>query len=241
MIPRRWLLLRGLVREARHWGDFPEALRARGLDVVTLDLPGVATAKDRRCPWTVPEMVDDLRDRLPPSPEPTGVYAQSLGGMLALDWAARYPGDFARVVVCNTSARDLSSLRERLSWTGRQLLVRALLSPRGLRRERLTLQLIANTAAARAQAERFAAYSLDAPIPVSVFFRQLVAAARHASPPEVRAPVLVLGSEGDRMVSVRCSHAVARRYRAPLAVHPDGGHDLPLDDPHWVAARIAGE
>ena len=36
-----WILLRGLTREARHWGAFTSLLAQRsGEDVVTLDLPG---------------------------------------------------------------------------------------------------------------------------------------------------------------------------------------------------------
>ena len=36
-----WVLLRGLTREARHWGGFPERLGAAlGVEVHCLDLPG---------------------------------------------------------------------------------------------------------------------------------------------------------------------------------------------------------
>ena len=43
-----WVLLRGLTREAGHWGSFPNQLRKAlgGTPVLTLDLPGAGT---RRC------------------------------------------------------------------------------------------------------------------------------------------------------------------------------------------------
>ena len=37
----------------------------------------------------------------------------------------------------------------------------------------------------------------------------------------------------------RCSAALARRWSARRAVHPDGGHDLSLDDPGWLADTLA--
>jgi hypothetical protein len=32
---------------------------------------------------------------------------------------------------------------------------------------------------------------------------------------------------------------IAEKYRARHELHPSGGHDLPLDDPHWITERIA--
>jgi hypothetical protein len=32
---------------------------------------------------------------------------------------------------------------------------------------------------------------------------------------------------------------MSRAWRAELREHPSAGHDLPLDDPAWVAGRIA--
>lgn len=51
--------------------------------------------------------------------------------------------------------------------------------------------------------------------------------------------MLVLNSRSDRLVSHLCSEAIARRLNLPLRVHATAGHDLPLDDPQWVAEQIA--
>jgi len=69
--------------------------------------------------------------------------------------------------------------------------------------------------------------------------RQLLAAARFRAP-EVAppAPLLVLCSRGDRLVDPQCSIRLAAAWNARLAVHPTAGHDLPLDDGPWVAARV---
>ena len=62
-----WLFLRGLARAAAHWDRQPAALEAAlpGDRVHTLDLPGIATAVERRAPWSVAAMVGDLRERWP--------------------------------------------------------------------------------------------------------------------------------------------------------------------------------
>lgn len=241
MPPTRWLLLRGLVRQARHWGDFPNVLVARGLSPLLLDLPGVGLERHRTSPASIAGIVDDLRARfLPHAGGPWGIYAQSLGGMIALDWAARYPQDFERVVVTNTSANDLSPRRHRLSDFGLRTILRAVRTRDPVARERLVLDLVSASERGRAHAERFATYSVEAPLTYSVLVRQLYAAARSRSPAHAPVPVLFLASEGDRMVSPACSRALATRYGAPLHVHPTGGHDLPLDDPEWVADRLGG-
>ncbi len=80
--PARWLLLRGLVREARHWGSFPETMAgALGHRIHTLDLQGVGTEHRRRAPLSIPEYAADLRERwlALQSDGPWGLVATSLG------------------------------------------------------------------------------------------------------------------------------------------------------------------
>ena len=67
----RWFLLRGLVREQRHWLGFPAyfAAHVRSPDgapttVITLDLPGFGSENDAPVPRTIAGFVDDLRERL---------------------------------------------------------------------------------------------------------------------------------------------------------------------------------
>jgi pimeloyl-ACP methyl ester carboxylesterase len=76
------------------------------------------------------------------------------------------------------------------------------------------------------------------PVRAGNAFRQLVAAARYRAPPAAPVPTLVLASAGDHLVDTRCSLEIARRWGCSLAVHPEAGHDLPLDDGLWVACVI---
>ena len=88
-----WVLLRGLMREQRHWGRFPGEL-AQVLPaehIVTPDLPGNGEQHALRSATTVAEMVEfcraDLRARGVPAP--WSLLALSLGG-IAMVWTDRY-------------------------------------------------------------------------------------------------------------------------------------------------------
>ena len=83
------------------------------------------------------------------------------------------------------------------------------------------------------------------PVSTSNALRQLVAAARYtapASPPAGGTPpsgrFLLLASRQDRLVSSRCSQAIAKAWQVPLRWHPWAGHDLPLDDGQWVIEQV---
>ena len=86
-----WILLRGLLRETRHWGDFPARLQAAlpGDRVVAIDLPGNGEHYRLRSPLRVAEMVQFCRAQLAlhGEPGPFSLLALSLGGMVACDWA----------------------------------------------------------------------------------------------------------------------------------------------------------
>ncbi|MBN3851279.1 alpha/beta fold hydrolase, partial [Paraburkholderia sp. Ac-20342] len=135
-----WILLRGLTRETRHWGHLPDALRehlsqtashssgealrdAACPRLLLLDLPGNGEFADRRAPATVAGMVAFVRQAAlqTGAPGPYSVLAMSLGGMVATDWAQRYPEDIERLVLINTSMRPFSRPHERLrpsAWPG---------------------------------------------------------------------------------------------------------------------------
>ena len=62
-----WVLLRGLTREAGHWGDFAQRLADRLAptdEVVALDLPGNGTRNAGNSPASVPAMAAACRQDL---------------------------------------------------------------------------------------------------------------------------------------------------------------------------------
>jgi alpha-beta hydrolase superfamily lysophospholipase len=248
----RWLLLRGLIREQRHWLDFPERFAAlvHGPDAsptrtVLLDLPGFGSENDGPVPPTVAGFVDHLRARLRrtvPEGEPCGIFAVSLGGMVALEWLARHPGDFVAGVVVNSSLADLSWPWERMrphNWP--RVALAPFLSARA--RERMLLGMTRHQGDLESAADRYAAIAAATPPRRANAAGQLRAAMRMRCPQRLAVPTLVVASRGDRLVSWRCSARLAERLGLPLRLHEGegdqaAGHDLALDAPDWVCAQV---
>lgn len=244
--PDTWVFLRGLSREARHWGEFPETFRAAIADaaVVCVDLPGNGRHHADPSPLDVVAMVDAARAELHRAghPPPYRLLALSLGGMVAAAWAARYPEEVAAAVLINTSLRPYGRPNQRLRpWALPTLLAILFAGGQPARREALIWQL---TSAQRpADPHRLAewiTWRRDAPVSTANLLRQLIAAACYRAPVAAPAvPLLLLASAGDQLVDVGCSRQLAAAWSVPLAVHPGAGHDLPLDDGPWVARQVA--
>lgn len=242
-----WVLLRGLMREQRHWGRFPNLLAetVAGAEVVTPDLPGNGERHALPSPTTVAGMVafcrqDLLARGLRP---PYSLLALSLGGMVAVEWASRHPDELTRCVLINTSMRPHSRFHQRLRWQNYGAIVRQLLDGGVEQQERLILRLTSRHGDAAERAgllHRWLGYQREFPVARANALRQLWSAARYRAPAARPAvPLLVLGSAGDQLVDPRCSRRLAEAWQAEHHEHPDAGHDLPLDDGAWVAGRVA--
>lgn len=253
-----WILLRGLAREARHWGVFPTeletSLKESGISarVDCLDLPGTGRFSEMRSPVTIKEITSftrekfvELRRRLREQgeipPEKAYLVAISLGGMVACEWMERWPDDFAGVVLINTSFKGFSPAHHRLTPEGVTHLFNILRSKHPEERERRVLGMISNRPEIHASvAKEWAAIQLHRPISYENFGRQLTAAALYQPRlPKPHQPVLILNSERDRMVNPACSAVIAEKWGATLVKHPTAGHDLPLDEPQFTAREIA--
>jgi pimeloyl-ACP methyl ester carboxylesterase len=244
-----WVFLRGLTRESRHWGGHHngflaqfEAMIAPG-KVVALDLPGNGEFRHEPSPRTVPGMVAFARQQLLAQDikPPYRVLAMSLGGMVASDWAQRYPDEVAGLVLINTSMRPFSSITQRLrpgNWPA--LLALAARWGDAAYAERTIYGLTCNRAAQR-DADLMAWLHIRRSSPVSSAnaLRQLLAAARFVCAVQTpRCPALVLSSGADKLVNPLCSAHLAAAWQAPHHRHPRAGHDLPHDDGRWVCDRI---
>lgn len=241
-----WILLRGLMRESRHWGDFPDLFRqyVPGAEQLMLpDLPGNGYLHGSRSPVHVGDMVEHFRTTMLNQgyKPPYHLLALSLGAMIAAEWAHRYPAELHACVLMNTSMRPFSPFRQRLDWRNYPSILR-LAANRGnpLAFERLVLRLTSNRRELHAEVARtWARYRRECPVSRRNALRQLIAAARYRTvvqKPDV--PVLVLVSRKDGLVNPACSLRLAQQWQAALAIHHEAGHDLPLDDGAWVARQI---
>jgi pimeloyl-ACP methyl ester carboxylesterase len=241
----RWVLLRGLAREARHWGDFPTLLMAGIADaqVIAPDLPGNGQLFRKQSPAHIEAMVEHLRNELrqQQAAPPYHLLALSLGGMVAVAWAERYPEEIAGLVLINTSLRPLNPWYRRLRPGSYATLLRiALASANAALRERLIIDLTSNapreTAAVLPQ---WIAWRNECLVSTGNALRQIAAAMDYRAPSTApRVPTLMLASSGDRLVDARCTRQLSQRWGAPMALHATAGHDLPLDDGPWVVAQV---
>lgn len=242
-----WILLRGLMREQRHWGRFPGELADTlpHTNIITPDLPGNGQRHAMRSPTSVAQMVEFCRAELRGRgvPAPYSVLALSLGGMVAVEWASRYPQEIARCVLINTSMRPFSRFHQRLRWQNYLSILQQLAQGGIENQERLILRLTSRAGDAGQRAgllARWLEYQREFPVSRGNALRQLLSAARFRAPAQKPAvPLLVLSSAGDQLVDPRCSARLAHAWQAPHAVHPNAGHDLPLDDGPWVAREVA--
>ena len=241
-----WILLRGLAREARHWGAFTGrfARQCGNEDVVPLDLPGNGEFYLQTSPVHVREVVEFLRLqlRVKALPPPYNLLAMSLGGMVAADWAQRYPHEVTRLVLVNTSMRPFSSAPQRLRPTN--WLQLALVAARWRDAdyaERVIHQLTCNDVAARdIDLAAWLQIRKSAPVAAANVARQLLAAARFSCAPAAPAcGVLVLSSSADHLVDPLCSDQLAAAWQVAHHQHTWAGHDLPHDDAAWVCQKVA--
>jgi len=247
------LLLRGLSREQRHWGDFPQRLEKAlpGVQILMLDLPGAGTEHARPSPTTIAGITEDIRTRwlkakgepgAPPSHAPWGVMAMSLGGMIGLDWLNRHPSDFAGAVLCSTSAGGLSPPWQRMKLSVLPRFLGAFTQKNAVARERTILGFTTSDRAPH-ELDRVAAdwarYPLDRPMGREAVVNQLRAALLFRAPLSVAQPVLFLAGERDQMMAADATRALATALRAPIHVHPTAGHELALDAPGWLADHVA--
>jgi len=241
-----WILLRGLTREARHWGGLPDALaHAIGDDanVLTVDLPGNGEYAHLRAPADVAGMVGFVRAamRKRGTTGPYNVLAMSLGGMVATCWAQRHPDEIARLVLINTSMRPFSRFDERLrpeAWPRLLRIARHWGEP--LIAETAIHRLTCNNDDTReADLAEWAAIRTSAPVSRANALRQLLAAARFSAGRQRPAcATLVLSSREDHLVNPVCSATLAAAWGAAHRRHPWAGHDLPHDDMAWTVDQV---
>jgi pimeloyl-ACP methyl ester carboxylesterase len=252
----QWILIRGLGREARHWGELPEQLQKvmaaefGETRVDAIDLPGAGRYSEMKAPLTMLGLTEFVREKfleirerqrqagLVPASR-TYLLAVSLGGMIAAQWLDRWPGDFQACVLVNTSFKGYSPMFKRLTPPALGHLAKIFTSGAAEKAERRVLEMVSNRPELyEATAREWAKIQMDRPISFENFGRQLFAAATFSAkleqPP---CPVLILGSAKDRMVDPSCSRVIAERWNAPLIQHPKAGHDLPLDDAPWIVEQ----
>lgn len=250
--PVYWFFIRGLMREAAHWEDFPTVFESAfpNSKVVMLDLPGTGKNWQSKCPLSVTEMAEairnDARKYLENSVREHGknpkcyLLAISLGGMVALEWLQRFPDEIKGGVFINMSLAGVNPFYQRLKPKAWLPLLDIALTKDVKAREKKVLSLTTSQFQIEESslAERVAAYERH-PVTKENFIRQLIAASRFRPQlKKTQLPVLLLNSLGDRLVDSSCSSLIQSQWNWELKTHPKANHDLPLEDPQWVITQV---
>lgn len=243
MLPKRWVFLRGLARERRHWGDFVDVFQARfpGTEIHAIDLPGIGEFRNIESPTSMTGITEfvrtEARKQMPDGK--FAVLALSLGGMVAMEWMNTFADDLESVVLINSSAKD-SRFYHRLRYQVWSDFVAVLTTTNLREREKKLIDIIINSEEGKAKAfPLWAKIAVEQPVKFSTFAKQLLAASRFSGiKNNSRVPVLVLNSLGDRLVDPGCSEALHQKFQWRLERHPWAGHDLTWDDAAWVTDYI---
>lgn len=241
----RWVFLRGLTRETRHWGNLPAQWEVAGLGRPLLpDLPGNGALSVQPAPWNVRDMVSAVRRQLSTAGArgPYRVLAMSLGAMVATEWASSFPDEVGGLVLVNTSMRPFCTPTQRLrprNW-GKLLRIAQRWHDRAYCERTIHAITCARADTLTADIAAWQAIAADAPVSRSAALAQLLAAARYRAP--AHAPgchVLLIASSADRLVDPACSAQIGRAWDAPVLTHHWAGHDLPHDDPRWLCEAVS--
>jgi pimeloyl-ACP methyl ester carboxylesterase len=233
------LLIRGLLRERRHWLDFPALLSAKlQRPVFTLDLPGCGLLHQQTSATSVPALRAQLQQQWAEAypdeqGKPLDLVAISMGGMLALDWALNAPQQVSSVTLINSSSAGLNPFWQRLQ-PRNYLKILLCLCAGPLQREELIWQMTVNSELQPDILKQWQHWAIEHPVSRSNALRQLWAASRFRLTQKPDCPVVVISGLADQLVSPLCSRALAAKLSAPLITHATAGHDLPLDAEDWL-------
>lgn len=236
-----WILLRGLAREQAHWGTFPQRLRQAFPEdhFHCVDLPGTGVRYREKSPLSMASIRARVQAATSHIPKPYGVIALSMGGMVALDWAQEVPtGEIQALVLINTSS-GFSPPWHRMRPTTWPRVVRLLARRELFHREADILRLSSARPVALETVKHWYRIQRQRPVSLPNALRQMKAAMSYK--PRQHRPLpdaLLLASRGDRIVHWKCSQILEQRWQWTLKLHPDAGHDLPLDDPEWIISQV---
>jgi pimeloyl-ACP methyl ester carboxylesterase len=238
-----WVLLRGLTREQRHWGEFLKLMEKEFPEarVVALDLPGNGNLHAVASPISIAAMAADCRTQLVKLDlrPPYNLLAMSLGAMVATAWADSHPEEVDACVLLSTSFGSFSPLHHRLRPSALPILLQLSLSRTAEKQEELTFKLTSGLPLPPVHLiDRWVAIRQSRPVSRWNALWQLIAAVRYQAPLIAPDATLVMVGAGDRLVNSRCSRAIAERWHCPIVIHPTAGHDLPLDDGVWVVKEV---
>lgn len=235
-----YVFIRGLARNKYHWYGF-EKLFAHNSDIIMLDIPGNGEFNKLDSKITIEENTEILREQFLKLKKngPYTLIGISLGGMIAIDWLNRFESDFERIIVINTSAKNLARPWQRFNLKmaiaipmllfSSDKVIESNILKQTLNKKKIDFELLHSALNLR----QFKTTKIN-------FFKQLFSASKFIFPLNLNAEkLIVVYSENDRLVSSLSSKKIIELTNCRGIVHPSAGHDLPLDDAAWLFKTIS--
>jgi pimeloyl-ACP methyl ester carboxylesterase len=239
---RHWVFIRGLGRHTEHWGSFIGEFRKQFPEdqIELMNLRGNGDLAHSPSLSSIGDNVRDLRARSQflRDEHPLHLLTISMGSMVGIEWAHQFPHEIAGLVTINTSDKGSSSFIERLRPQNYQYFLSLLL--RGATPLNIETEILKITTNLLPDRKHWAEIFAKTPATTrSNWLRQLWAASSYRFPEhKPRTEILLLASEKDRLVNPICTQNIAEMWALKPHLHPNAGHDLPLDDGAWVCQEI---
>lgn len=241
-------LIRGIGRESGHWGhSFLQRIYANypNSQIHFLDLPGSGQYYDRPALMSIPKMANFLdRTYGEEIQHQSGnhiLLATSLAGNVAIEWAHRYPDRFSGLILVGTSLKKICKKEDRVQPEAKKEFVDIFLTQNVAQREARFLAINSNHHIRDDSLLRaWVVIQRERPVSRTALAKQTLAGALYkppATPPKL--PILVVGSEKDKIVRPECICAVQKHLNASLQMHQSAGHGVPIDAPIWLADQIS--
>jgi len=236
------LLIRGLSREKRHWGEFPDFIESHlDVKVHTIDNLGVGEFYKEKAPTTIERNVDFLQEQFEEiytkNPGEWYLLGISLGGMFVTEWAQRI-NPFKKVFVINSSFKNLSPLFKRISPRALRLMSKSLLL-NNQRQEEIIYDLTSYRSATSEHAYfkkfEWIGYREKFPMSRENFLRQLASAASYRLHKKPKNTMVILAAKNDELCHWTCGRDLANFCGAQFYLYEGlAGHDLPMDHPEFI-------
>ncbi|MBQ4891535.1 alpha/beta hydrolase [Shewanella sp. MMG014] len=242
-----WVLLRGLMRDSRHWYGFDTQLRQAGINLLTPDATGNGELADRNSPLNIRDYCDDIWHQIdkglaknPDYSRELVVVGVSMGGMIALEMARQRHKQVRHAVLINSSAANLSPWYQRFQLMP---LVNAIWHRHKAKELSFVESCVLNyTTVTKAHDEKVIKDwgNMRSQLHSRVLngARQIYAAARYQCSWFGHCKVSIIVANQEKLANPKCSEALAKFYHTELLRVDHCGHDASLDQPEQIQQLI---
>lgn len=239
------LLLRGLIRDSRHWYGFDQLLQQKipHCEVILWDFPKAVSRSNIREYSHPAYLAEQLLAQIGPK-RSFHIVGVSLGGLLGLYVQLQEPKRCLSLMMINSSHIRCSLWYQRISWffvlrflikrcVGRNASERYLLKST-IRNQHIAEKLIPTAL----QYQKDKAWTYQNALYQLFFAMRMRRIPTKSEKTSQKWNIWVVYSDKDRIVSAICSKKLALLLQAKSIGHPAAGHDLAADDPQWCIQQI---